>query len=501
MRISSTMMVGNYLTQLNNSYENQTKLMEQSDGSSLHRASDNSIGYSKYLHYQNSLAENGQYQSNVSSAVSWMKTSDSALVNVTDICKTLKEKVTAAANDTNNTSDMAAIGKEMMAKIQEIVADGNAQVGERYVFSGQSDLIQPFTMSEETFDRGVAKTLNDTQKSFFNDADSSGSMSQMLTMNDGTNTYYLNTQTGYFYTKDFVESGYKEKVTGGQTVVDNTKDAAGSIGTNAAMGADQQTFFGPTEMTYVGTAASGYYYDKTSKAYYSKAFVEGGYTGCGHTPVTAADASKTPLTVSEFFNSNGVVKTDAAGKAKTANVTLADGTAKTFSFTTVKQQIVSYNGDNKYISMVKQNGAVQPEADSVNLTGQDVFGSDIFDDANSGSTHPTGAAMINNLLTLQAKTAAGDTHWVSSDGLTIADTAHSDVVKSETKMAARQQAYTDVSSMLDTQSLAITSDVNDVSGTDVAALAVQLMTARTIYNMSLSIGSKILPPSLADYLS
>ena len=501
MRISSTMMVGNYLTQLNKSYENQTKLMEQSDGSSLHRASDNSVSYSKYLRYQNSLSENGQYQSNVSTAVSWMKTSDSALVNVTDICTSLKEKATAAANDTNGSSEMVAIGKEMMAKIQEIVADGNAQIGERYVFSGQSDLVQPFTLSEDTFDRGLAKTLNDTQKTFFNDADSSGSMSQMLTMNDGTDTYYLNTQTGNFYTKDFVESGYKEKVTLGQTTVDNTKDAAGSIGTAKTMDADQQTFFGSTSMTYVGSSTSGYYYDSASKSYYTKDFVETDYKTCGHTPVAAGDASKTPLTVSEFFSSNGVIKTDAAGQAKTVDVTLSDGTTKTFNFTTVNQQIVSYNGDNKYISMVKQNGAVQPAADSVNLTGQDVFGSDIFDDANSGSTYPTGVAMINNLLTLQAKTASGDTKWVSTDGLTIADTAHSEVIKSETKMAARQQAYSDVSTMLDTQNLSITSDVTDVSGTDVSALAVQLMTAQTIYNMSLSIGSKILPPSLADYLS
>ena len=55
--------------------------------------------------------------------------------------------------------------------------------------------------------------------------------------------------------------------------------------------------------------------------------------------------------------------------------------------------------------------------------------------------------------------------------------------------------------MLTTQNTAITSDISNVADTDVAALAVQLMTAETIYNMSLSVGSKILPKSLADYLS
>ena len=55
--------------------------------------------------------------------------------------------------------------------------------------------------------------------------------------------------------------------------------------------------------------------------------------------------------------------------------------------------------------------------------------------------------------------------------------------------------------MLTTQNTAITSDVNDVSSTDVAALEVKLMEAQTIYNMSLSVGSKVLPASLSDYLS
>ena len=46
----------------------------------------------------------------------------------------------------------------------------------------------------------------------------------------------------------------------------------------------------------------------------------------------------------------------------------------------------------------------------------------------------------------------------------------------------------------------ITGDITDVSSTDVARLAVQLMQEQTIYNMSLSLGARILPQSLADYL-
>lgn len=434
MRISSTMMVGSYLTQLNKSWENQSKLMEQSDGKSLHRASDNSVNYAKYIRYQNGLSENTQYQSNVKSGISWMKTSDAALVNVTNSFSTIKEKVTAAANSTNNSSDMTDIAKEMLSQVQEAVSSMNTQLGDRYVFSGQADLKQPFTLSASKVDRGQSKTLNDSQKAFFSDTETNnaGSMSQMLTLKDTSgNLYYANTKTGAVYTKDFVENGYKDKISSGQATVAAT-DAVGTTG-----GA---------------------------------------------------------ISVSTYFKSTGEI--NAAGKAQTYTVNGA-----TLHFATVNQYIATYNGDSQYISMVKQNGSVQPSSDTVNVTGQDVFGSDIFDDTASGQTIPSGTAMLNNMLAIEAKAESSDHSWMSTDGMTLADTAHATVLTAETKMAARQQAYTDTTTMLTTQNESITSDVTDVSSTDVSKLAVQLMEAQTIYNMSLSVGSKILPPSLADYLS
>ena len=446
MRISSTMMVGNYLTQLNKSWENQSKLMEQSDGKSLHRASDNSVNYAKYVRYQNGINENTQYQSNVKTGISWMKNSDAALVNVTDSFSTIKEKVTAAANSTNNTSDMTDIAKEMLSQIQEAVSSMNTQVGDRYVFSGQSDLVQPFTLSTDKVARGQSKTLNDSQKTFFNGTDATqnpasnnaNTLSQMITLtgSDG-NTYYANTTTGDVYTKEFVESGYKDKIAAGQTHVDAATDSV-------------------TKGTPLGS-----------------------------------------ISIKDNFENTGKIKDAGVAWSKTVTV---DGKDVSLSFATVKQYVATYNGDSKYISMVKQNGSIQPSADTVNVTGQDVFGSDLFDSTSSGNT-TSGTAMLNNMLAIEAKAESSDHSWMSTDGMTLADTAHATVLTAETKMAARQQAYTATTSMLTTQNESITSDITDVSSTDVSKLAVQLMEAQTIYNMSLSVGSKILPPSLADYLS
>ena len=139
-------MTTRYLNQLNRTYENQTKLMEQSDGAKLHRPSDDPIGYSKYLRYSTSYGENNQYQTNVNAAISWMKNSDSSLVDITNCFKTVVVKANQAQG-TNTDTDMKAIAQEMLVQVQQSVADANIQINGRYLFSGQRDLVQPYNIS------------------------------------------------------------------------------------------------------------------------------------------------------------------------------------------------------------------------------------------------------------------------------------------------------------------------------------------------------------------
>lgn len=432
MRIASTMMTNNYLKQLNGTYEQYTNLMEQSDGDKLHRSSDDCVGYSKYLRYQNNLIGNEQFSANVKTAASWMKNSDSALVNVTDLLQTFKAKVEQAANSPNNESDMKDIAKELLANVQEQVADLNTQIGDRYLFSGQSDTTCPFQISNEKKARGETKTLDDRQAAFFsgsNGVSSDTTVKQMLKMKGQNATgetaiFYLNVKNGDVYTEDFVENGYKD-----EKKLDPATQRVGNVGA---------------------------------------------------------------VTVSDFFDQNGVI--NAAGLTKNYSVTSG---GYTLSFSTTQQYIVEYKGDAKYISMVKKTGGVDQATDTVNVTGQDLFGTDIFDD---GLSPASGTAMLNELLYSVAKIDAADYKWAGKDGMTIADTAHASVLGAETKMAARQQAYTAASSMLTTQNWSITGDIADVHSTDVAKLATKLMEYQTIYSLSLSVGSKILPGTLADYL-
>ena len=447
IRISSNYMVQRYQKDLNELDYTKSKLMEQGDGKKLHRPSDNSVAYSRYLRYNVSEGENNRYQDSVKAGISWMNSTQTALSGIEDIQKTFKAKTIQGANDDKdeNSGDWPAIAREMKAGIQQIISLGNTQLGDRYIFSGQADLRQPFSISDENVPRhrGLAKTLDDRQAAFFNDAsntDSANFLHQMLSL-DGSDgkSYYLNTLTGDIYTKEFVQEGYKDVIASGRSTV-SSADRVGNITTG------------------------------------------------------------TNFIKDNFKNTGEIIDDPAASPGLGANWSDTAAVAGvTLKFSTVRQQIVSYNGDFRYISMVKQNGSTEPTADTVNKTGLDIFGRDLFDDKNSGN-EPSGTAMVNSMLTVYAKTNSADPHWLSSDGISLADAANQVTLQAHTETGARTQLYKNMTDILTDHGENITRDITNVSSTDVAELAMKMMQQQTVMSMSLSMGARILPLSLVDYL-
>ncbi len=442
MRIGSYNSTARYRNSINRTYENQTKLMEMSDGNKLHRPSDDCVGYSKYLRHSITYGENAQYQSNVSTAISWMKNTDAALVDMSGAFSKVVVKANQA-DGVNSDADMRAIAGEMLVQVQQAVADANTNINGRYLFSGQSDLVQPYEISKEMKERGLAKTLDRQQAEFFTNATKSGDVAQMLTMTDNNGkTYYLNTKDGKVYSYDFVEEEYKERIIAGKKLKDG--DAVGTI--------------------------SGW----------------GGSTD-----------------VEKYFKATGEIKADGTSFSGTIKV---DGQDVTLKFATVKQHIVEYKGDRKQFSMVKENGSVQPATDTVNASGVEIAGRSIFDNADSGN-QISGANAFNDMFSVVAMCDHGrsggngpDSNWMNSDGKTLANSAYDTINNAQSRIASRQAVYADCQAMLNTQEQQVLGDITEVHSTDVSKLAVDMMTQQTVYNLSLNIGARILPQTLTDYL-
>ena len=395
-----------YLVQLNKSYTKQAKLLEQSDGNAIHRPSDNPVQCVRTMAFKTSLEENEQYTQNLDDAISWMKQSDNALVNMTDLLKTIKEKVSQAANSTNTDSDFVAISKEVEETLNQIRSLSNSQIGDRYVFSGQKDKTMPYSDNLTTVTSADVKTVDRTQLTtaqLTNIGAPTSRADQFIVVKDAANnTRYVNTDNGKILDQDF-------------NVVDTVN----------------------------------------------------GFS---------------PMWTSTTFQSNGVPN----------SATITDTVANTYTIQTSSKQVATYNGDDNKISMVIKPGEVNSANDSVNLTGSDVFGDNIF----GGK----GTSLIDDLMVIKDKIKAGDVAWLSDDGMTLAGKLTDQVINAQVETSTRQASYQMAKTMMESKNTTIKDDINTASAANIPKLITDMQMAETVYRLSLSVGSKIIPPSLADYL-
>ena len=390
-----------YLVQLNKSYTKQAKLLEQSDGNAIHRPSDNPVQCVRTMAFKTSLEENNQYTQNLDDAISWMKQSDNALVNMTDLLKTIKEKVSQAANSINTDSDFVAISKEVEETLNQIRSLSNSQIGDRYVFSGQKDKTMPYSENLTTVTSADVKTVDRTQLTtaqLTNIGAPTSRADQFVIVKDAAeNTRYLNVDNGKILDQDF-------------NVVDTVN------------GFSPTTTFQPT------------------------------------------------------------------GEPNSATITGGN----TYTIQTSPKQVVTYNGDDNKISMLSRTGEANPANDSVNLTGSDIFGDNIF----GGK----GTSLIDDLMVIKDKIKAGDVAWLSDDGMTLAGKLHDQVVNAQVETSTRQASYQMAKTMMESKNTTIKDDINTASAANIPKLITDMQMAETVYRLSLSVGSKIIPPSLADYL-
>ncbi len=425
MRVSSNQMSNNYLRQLNNAYGRQQKLMEKTDGSDIHRPSDNPVNCVRTMLFNSSLVQNEQFTSNLNDAVSWMKSTDSAMSQIADQLKTITERVSQSANSYQSASDMKATANEVTEIINQIVSVANGQLGDRYIFSGQSDKIRPYSSDSNgaittTVENKIdLYSLDEEQKRKF------GTEKLVIMTGSDGNTYYANPSNGEVYEKSYVTSQTKDKT--------------------------------PAEAS-IGNLTGGLFDATGTGRPFDHINTDGQYVGTGTTSIPY---------------------TDTVG-----GITLA--------LSTSTKTVVKYNGDLNKISMPVQNGGAKPESDSVNMTGADLFGTDIF----GGQ----GSSLLNDLFEIRDKISAGDVHWLSETGITLANNSHDYVINKESEIGGRLSSYEMTKSIFEDNNTVITGDISSVSDAKVDEVITDLQMAEIVYRLSLSVGSKILPPSLADYL-
>lgn len=152
--------------------------------------------------------------------------------------------------------------------------------------------------------------------------------------------------------------------------------------------------------------------------------------------------------------------------------------------------VITYNGDTNKISMPIQPGVATPGQDSVNLTGQDVFGANM--------------SALNNLIAIKQHLMSGtptDQQWVSTTGLANLDTDHTQMLQSYTELGSRMSMYQMAQNMMEGTGTTINQDIANNDDLDITKAITDLKTNETVYQTALQAGAKIMQKTLADFLS
>ncbi|HWR06978.1 flagellar hook-associated protein FlgL [Sporomusa sp.] len=149
---------------------------------------------------------------------------------------------------------------------------------------------------------------------------------------------------------------------------------------------------------------------------------------------------------------------------------------------------VIYQGDNNKISMPIKPGLATPAQDSVNLTGKDVFG------ANN--------QLLQHMIDIknQLITGAPDMDAVLNTGLTNLEADHNKLLEVHTQLGARMSTYQLAETMLENANVIITGDLAANEDLDIPKAIVDFKTSETVYKNALSVGARIMPVSLVDFL-
>ena len=137
MRVTQSMLSGNMLRNLSNSYSKMGELQNQiTTGKKVNRPSDDPVVAMKGIGLRSSLDKVEQFQRNLGEVHNLLDSSDDALDKVGIALHRVQELVTQAASDSITPDDRTKIEKEI-TQIKEQIRDmGNTKVGDKYIFSG-----------------------------------------------------------------------------------------------------------------------------------------------------------------------------------------------------------------------------------------------------------------------------------------------------------------------------------------------------------------------------
>ncbi|BEP30209.1 flagellar hook-associated protein FlgL [Helicovermis profundi] len=137
MRVTNSMLVRNLISNVNNNLNKMQVMQDQlATGKRVQSASDDPVGASKIIKYRTDASELDQYATNTRDATSWLEATESNMMDTNKLFQRARELTVQAANGSNSVLETSNIAKEMEQIKEQIISNANFSFAGRYIFSG-----------------------------------------------------------------------------------------------------------------------------------------------------------------------------------------------------------------------------------------------------------------------------------------------------------------------------------------------------------------------------
>ena len=178
----------------------------------------------------------------------------------------------------------------------------------------------------------------------------------------------------------------------------------------------------------------------------------------------------------------------------------------------IQKDVVVYSGDGNKISMPVQPGAANPDQDSVNISGDQLFGPLTMVRDMYGNIHQT-SDVFSHLIALKEELekpnpdmgvitglANDPVNTPANSIMAKLDEAHTRLLATQTIVGERMAQYELTFNMMSRAETTIIGDIAANEDIDLSRAIIQFKTSENVYNSALAVGARILPKSLVDYL-
>lgn len=147
MRISTNVTYNDFIKNLGaNASKVQKSLNQLSSLKEVSQSSDNPLLVSKIMNLNVSLSRNATFNQEIKDTRSWVQTQDSALSNVGDSMRRIRDLIQSTGSGTKDADAVRANKNEIQQEIQGMVEALNTNFDGRYIFGGQNTTEPPFAL-------------------------------------------------------------------------------------------------------------------------------------------------------------------------------------------------------------------------------------------------------------------------------------------------------------------------------------------------------------------